>query len=478
MPLCGICGKNQASTKCINLQCGICCSGGGCNKHKNKSKNGTGNNEAASCSSSRVVATDSSGGKRKARSSASTPYMDDSGTLKSPRQNKAHQRRYQEPSPSRSPLKRLCDELEDAFDEVSHRLRADTPKEERYKVIRRVLIDHILKKRRKKKNSNYPIIDLEGFREDSPSSYSQSYANNGPNGAEDCRKMAEQIRLYGHNSETGGAYGPPTIRDMAVLINPLSTNRRCGYASTDVWADMQREDPHPNEDDETIEKDYDSDGSYICEWQYIEKNECWEVLKVFLQARISHRVDPPLVQFARSGNKEMVLALLGEGGEIDACLKWEETCWTPSGGHDEFGFRRFDEITQSWYGDTALMACAREGDEDLVSLLLRLGADHRHSCCYDCEHHQDHGVADAARRYGKTKTAALILEYVKENGNKINFPGLSLFGLAAAALPSYTGVPDSLLDRAAMARAEIMAAREYSVSRWKTIFAPTSLDNV
>lgn len=471
MPLCGTCGKNLASKKCSNLQCGICCSGSGCNKHQHKNKDGTGNAAAAGSSIS--------SGKRKANSGASacTPYMDDSGTFEPPRQKKVQQRRHRgssSPSPSPlSPLERVCQELEDAFDEVSHQLGIDAPKEKRYKVIRRVLIDHILKKRRKKKNSKYPTIDLEGFREDSPSSYSQSYAHNGPNGAEDCRMLAEQIRLYGYNSKIGGAYGPPTIRDMAVLINPLSTNRRCGYASTDVWADMQREDPHPNEGDETIEKGYDSDGSYICEWQYIEKDECWEVLKVFLQARISHRVDPPIVQFARSGNREMVLALLGEGGEIDACLQWQETCWAPAGGYDEItGFRCVDKITQSWYGDTALMASAREGDSDLVSLLLRLGADHSHSCCYDCEHRQDNGVADAARRYGKTKTAALIEDYVKENGNKIDFPGLSLFGLAAVALPCYTGVPDSLLDRVVMARAEIVAARQHSVSRWKTVFAP------
>ena len=107
----------------------------------------------------------------------------------------------------------------------------------------------------------------------------------------------------------------------------------------------------------------------------------------------------------------------------------------------------------------------------MVKLLLRLGADHAHRCCYACDYH-DNGVADAARRCGKAKMADLIEKYVKENGNKIDFPGLSLFGLAAAALPSFTGVPDSVIEEVVMIRAEIMAARQHSVSRWKNVFDP------
>ena len=296
--------------------------------------------------------------------------------------------------------------------------------------------------------------------------YSQLCAYEVPDTEEDCRALAESIVHYGYNDGGERPFGPPLLADLRVLAN---SRRGYGYSygSTDVWDDMQSEDPYPKEDDDDLEKYYDSDGSYVCEWQYIDKSDCQDVLKVFLRSRSSNGVDPPLVRFARSGNVEMVLALLGQGAHLEGSLTWEETEWK-MGGYEK---------SWNWNGDSALMACARRGDDFMVNLLLRLGADHRHRCCYACDHH-DNGVADAARRHGFTKTASLIEEYVKENGSKIDFPGLSLFGLAAAALPSYTGVPDSLLDRAAMARAEIMAAREYSVSRWKTIFAPTSLDNV
>ena len=191
------------------------------------------------------------------------------------------------------------------------------------------------------------------------------------------------------------------------------------------------------------------------------------MLKVFLRSRSSNGVDPPLVRFARSGNVEMVLALLGQGAHLEGSLTWEETEWK-MGGYEK---------SWNWNGDSALMACARRGDDFMVNLLLRLGADHRHRCCYACDHH-DNGVADAARRHGFTKTAALIEEYVKENGSKIDFPGLSLFGLAAAALPSYTGVPDLLIEEVVMIRAETMAAKQHSISRWKAVFAPSILDDI
>lgn len=462
MPLCGICGKNQASNKCINLQCGVCCSGGGCNKHKNKnkSKNGMGN---AATASSAAAATGSSSGKRKAYASTFTPFMDDSGVFEPPRQ------RYHRGSPppsSLSPLERVCQELEDAFDEVSHQLGIDTPKEKRYKVIRRVIIDHILKKRRKKEDSSYPSIDLAKYGGNGRSSYSQLCAYEVPDTEEDCRALAESIVHYGYNGGGERPFGPPLLADLRVLAN---TRRGYGhsYGSTDVWDDMQSEDPYPKEDDDDLEKYYDSDGSYVCEWQYVDKSDCQDVLKVFLRSRSSNGVDPPLVRFARSGNVEMVLALLGQGAHLEGSLTWEETEWK-MGGYEK---------SWNWNGDSALMACARRGDDFMVNLLLRLGADHRHRCCYACDHH-DNGVADAARRHGFTKTASLIEEYVKENGSKIDFPGLSLFGLAAAALPSYTGVPDLLIEEVVMIRAETMAAKQHSISRWKAVFAPSILDDI
>jgi len=460
---CGECKKKEASKKCCNAQCGACCSG--CRKHKHKN----GNNKP---SSSRAAAgagggggdgtqrnsTSSSSGKRKAKSAASTPYMDDSGMLAPPKHKKLHLRYRGPPSP-RSPLERICDELEDDFEEVSHKLGIDTPKERRYKIIRRIIIDHILKKRRKKQDSNYPTLDLIDYQTDSSSnrasSYSQSYACDAPDHdhPEDCKMLAEDIVHYGYNDETGGHYGPPMLRDLRALVITRSSYGS-GYGSRDVWDDMQRDDPYPKQDEDDLEKYYDSDGSYVCEWQYVEKHECQEVLNVLLHARSSYSVDPPLVRFARSGNEGMVLALLGEGAHIDGCLTWEETEWK-MGGYEK---------SWNWNGDSALMACAREGDDDMVSLLLRLGASRNHRCCYACDHH-DNSVADAARRYGKAKTAELIEKFAKKNENKIDFPGLSLFGLAAAALPCYTGVPDSLLDKVVMARAETKA-KQHLRSRW------------
>ena len=257
MPLCGICGKNQASNKSINLQCGICCSGGGCNKHKNKSKNGMGN--AAASSYYAVAATGSSSGKRKAANagaSTSTPYMDDSGIFEPPRQKKMQQRQYYRGSPSPStlsPLERVCQELEDAFDEVSHQLGIDTPKEKRYKAIRQVIIDHILKKRRKKEDSGYPSIDLAKCGGNGRSSYSQLCAYEVPDTEEDCRALAESIVQYGYNDGGERPFGPPLLADLRVLAN---TRRGDGYSygSTDVWDDMQSEDPYPKEDDDDLEK--------------------------------------------------------------------------------------------------------------------------------------------------------------------------------------------------------------------------------
>ena len=102
--------------------------------------------------------------------------------------------------------------------------------------------------------------------------------------------------------------------------------------------------------------------------------------------------DPPLVKYARAGSAAMVALMIEFGANLEQCLMWNED-------HDYKDY--------NWRGDTALIAAAKEGHDDVCSVLLARGANPRHTSMYD-EDCSDNGAAAAARRCGKTQTAALI----------------------------------------------------------------------
>ena len=102
--------------------------------------------------------------------------------------------------------------------------------------------------------------------------------------------------------------------------------------------------------------------------------------------------DPPLVKYARAGSAAMVALMIEFGANLEQCLMWKE----------DHVYKEYD-----WRGDTALIAAAKEGHDDVCSVLLARGANPRHTSMYD-EDCSDNGAAAAARRCGKTQTAALI----------------------------------------------------------------------
>jgi len=102
--------------------------------------------------------------------------------------------------------------------------------------------------------------------------------------------------------------------------------------------------------------------------------------------------DPPLVKYARAGSAAMVALLTEFGAELEQCLMWNE----------DHGYKDYN-----WRGDTALLAAAKEGHDDVCWILLTRGAKTKHTSMYD-EDCSDDGAAAAARRCGKTQTAALI----------------------------------------------------------------------
>ena len=102
--------------------------------------------------------------------------------------------------------------------------------------------------------------------------------------------------------------------------------------------------------------------------------------------------DPPLVKYARVGSAAMVALLTEFGAELEQCLLWNE----------DHGYKDFN-----WRGDTALLAAAKEGHNDVCWILLTRGAKTKHTSMYD-EDCSDKGAAAAARRCGQTQTAALI----------------------------------------------------------------------
>lgn len=107
--------------------------------------------------------------------------------------------------------------------------------------------------------------------------------------------------------------------------------------------------------------------------------------------------DPPLVKYARAGSHTMVLALLEAGAEVDHCLMWNEETFS---GNDYY-----------WRGDSALMAAAREGHDNICRLLLHYGASKKHQCCYSDDMY-DKTPSAAARRCGHPETAAVIDGFV------------------------------------------------------------------
>ena len=107
--------------------------------------------------------------------------------------------------------------------------------------------------------------------------------------------------------------------------------------------------------------------------------------------------DPPIVKYARAGSQAMVLALLEAGAKVDHCLMWHEETWSGKDYH--------------WRGDSALMAAAREGHDDICRLLLRHGASKNHQCCYDDDMY-DKTPSAAARRCGHPETAAVVDGFV------------------------------------------------------------------
>ena len=122
---------------------------------------------------------------------------------------------------------------------------------------------------------------------------------------------------------------------------------------------------------------------------------------------VSSNTDPPLVRFARAGDRRMVIALLLLGTHVDDAMQWTEgDQWT-------------------WGGDSSLMAAAREGNGALVALLLAHGASTTHRCCYSCDHYET--PAEAARRAKQPEMAALI------NAGLRTPPSLMM--LAAKSLP-------------------------------------------
>ena len=87
---------------------------------------------------------------------------------------------------------------------------------------------------------------------------------------------------------------------------------------------------------------------------------------------------------------------------------------------------RWDEADKwTWYGDSALMAAAREGNVALATLLLSHGANTAHQCCYACDEYET--PAGAAKRAKQPETEALISVGARSPP--------SLIMLAAMALP-------------------------------------------
>ena len=108
--------------------------------------------------------------------------------------------------------------------------------------------------------------------------------------------------------------------------------------------------------------------------------------------------DPPIVKYARAGSQAiLVLPLLEAGAKVDHCLMWHEETWSGKDYH--------------WRGDSALMAAAREGHDDICRLLLRHGASKNHQCCYDDDMY-DKTPSAAARRCGHPETAAVVDGFV------------------------------------------------------------------
>lgn len=167
---------------------------------------------------------------------------------------------------------------------------------------------------------------------------------------------AERIVKYGWNDSYSEPFGePPIISDLMMIAN----------------------------DEEQIAQL----ANYMLRERGLDRNRGWTI-------------DPPIVQYARAGDKRMVDTLLAVGVPVDECMTWEEYTGECEGDQDEpVHFVRL--------GDSPLMAAAREGHKEVIKLLLDSGASKAHECCYEIGKF-DKGPAAAAVRDGKPEIAKII----------------------------------------------------------------------
>eukprot|EP01025_Chloroclados_australasicus_P023546 TRINITY_DN23842_c0_g1_i5.p1 TRINITY_DN23842_c0_g1~~TRINITY_DN23842_c0_g1_i5.p1 ORF type:complete len:402 (+),score=51.04 TRINITY_DN23842_c0_g1_i5:55-1260(+) len=142
----------------------------------------------------------------------------------------------------------------------------------------------------------------------------------------------------------------------------------------------------PVEDLVQISKQYSSEASHRA-----------HMLLKHMGFRDNGRYDtpPPIVQYARAGNLKYVKAYVEAGANVDESLQWTEV-------QEKWGYDK----SWDWDGDSALLAAAREGHEEIVRYLLGKGANRTHRCCVVDDVYET--PVEAARKKGFHKIADLI----------------------------------------------------------------------